>query len=98
MRQNNKKIQPLRCYNAFVIVKQRKGEMKMALMNCPECNREISDTVEQCPHCGYQLKKGYAEEDSKTTGRKFEVFRRNRKKIIIVIIALLFPKCTIITP
>lgn len=90
MRQNNKKIQPLRCYNAFVIVKQRKGEMKMALMNCPECNREISDTVEQCPHCGYQLKKGYAEEDSKTTGRKFEVFRRNRKKIIIVIIALLF--------
>jgi len=29
----------------------------MALMNCPECSREISDTIKQCPHCGYSLKK-----------------------------------------
>lgn len=25
----------------------------MALINCPECNREISDKVKSCPHCGY---------------------------------------------
>ena len=27
--------------------------MDMALINCPECNREISDKVRACPHCGY---------------------------------------------
>lgn len=25
----------------------------MALENCRECNREISDTANSCPHCGY---------------------------------------------
>jgi hypothetical protein len=29
----------------------------MALINCPECNKEVSDTALTCPHCGYQLKK-----------------------------------------
>ncbi len=25
----------------------------MALINCPECGKEISDTARACPHCGY---------------------------------------------
>jgi hypothetical protein len=29
----------------------------MALIQCPECGKEISDTVKECPNCGYQLKK-----------------------------------------
>ncbi len=29
----------------------------MALKNCPECNKEVSDTASQCPHCGYKLQK-----------------------------------------
>lgn len=29
----------------------------MALINCPECNREISDNAKSCPHCGYSIKK-----------------------------------------
>ena len=29
----------------------------MALINCPECNKEISDTVKTCPHCGYKIPK-----------------------------------------
>ena len=29
----------------------------MALVICPECNKEISDSVKKCPHCGYKLKK-----------------------------------------
>lgn len=29
----------------------------MALINCPECNKEVSDTALACPHCGYQLTK-----------------------------------------
>ena len=27
----------------------------MALINCPECNKQISDRAESCPHCGYPL-------------------------------------------
>lgn len=29
----------------------------MALIKCPECGREISDTCNYCIHCGYRLKK-----------------------------------------
>lgn len=28
----------------------------MALINCPECNREISDSALSCPQCGYHLR------------------------------------------
>lgn len=27
----------------------------MALINCPECLKEISTDAEQCPHCGYKI-------------------------------------------
>jgi hypothetical protein len=27
----------------------------MALINCPECNKEISNTAKTCPSCGYRL-------------------------------------------
>lgn len=27
----------------------------MALIKCPECHHEVSDTAETCPHCGYRL-------------------------------------------
>lgn len=27
----------------------------MALINCPECSKEISDQVRACPHCGFPL-------------------------------------------
>ena len=29
----------------------------MALINCAECLKEISDQAKFCPHCGYPLKK-----------------------------------------
>ena len=29
----------------------------MALINCPECNKEISDKAECCINCGYKLQK-----------------------------------------
>lgn len=29
----------------------------MALIKCPECEKEISDTVKRCPNCGYRIKK-----------------------------------------
>ena len=27
----------------------------MALMNCPECKKEISSTCKSCPHCGFPV-------------------------------------------
>lgn len=29
----------------------------MALINCPECNKEISTKATSCPNCGYTLVK-----------------------------------------
>lgn len=29
----------------------------MALVNCPECNKEVSTTALRCPSCGKQLRK-----------------------------------------
>lgn len=28
----------------------------MALIKCPECGKEISDTIKKCPNCGYRKK------------------------------------------
>ena len=28
----------------------------MSLISCPECNQEVSDTVENCIKCGFSLK------------------------------------------
>ena len=33
-----------------------KGCDNMALINCPECGKEISDKSTQCIHCGYPIK------------------------------------------
>lgn len=30
----------------------------MALINCPECGKEISDSAKNCQNCGYPLRKG----------------------------------------
>ena len=27
----------------------------MALIHCPECNKEVSDKAQSCPHCGYPI-------------------------------------------
>ena len=35
----------------------------MALINCPECGHQMSDTVKKCPNCGYKVKNS-----SKTKG------------------------------
>lgn len=29
----------------------------MALIKCPECGKDVSDTIESCIHCGFALKK-----------------------------------------
>lgn len=31
--------------------------INMALINCPECKKEVSDKATKCPHCGFSLKR-----------------------------------------
>jgi len=33
----------------------------MALIHCPECNKEISDKATACPNCGYPICNGFVE-------------------------------------
>lgn len=54
----------------------------MALIKCPECNHEVSDTAITCPNCGYALKKNIAQE------KRASFFESNRKAIIGVVIAV----------
>ena len=37
----------------------------MALIKCPECNKEISDQAISCPHCGFPLSKLGIEKQNK---------------------------------
>ncbi len=34
----------------------------MALINCPECEQEVSDQAMACPHCGHPIRGGYGYE------------------------------------
>lgn len=53
----------------------------MALINCPECGKEISDKAASCPHCGYPL-------PSKDASQ-LEEARRKDKQALVKIGALL---------
>jgi uncharacterized membrane protein len=35
----------------------------MALINCPECGKQVSDSAPSCPHCGYLLIEKYKNKD-----------------------------------
>lgn len=34
--------------------------MPMALINCPECGHQMSDTAKQCTNCGYKINGSHA--------------------------------------
>lgn len=57
----------------------------MALINCPECEKEISDKVKNCPHCGYPL--------TDDTPQKVEVtgvnIKDNSKRKIVIGVAVI---------
>ena len=45
----------------------------MALIVCPECGREkVSDQAEQCPDCGFPIKKHIANEKKKATQERIQ--------------------------
>ncbi len=42
----------------------------MALINCPECGKEISDKSEKCIHCGYPIQQSNL---CKINGKEFDL-------------------------
>lgn len=58
----------------------------MALINCPECNKDVSDTALSCPHCGFRVanyieelnRKRCALEKEQETKRLLEMKQRER--------------------
>ena len=56
----------------------------MALINCPECGKEISNQTEKCIHCGYPLGSG-KKETKKKEQRKKHNFRFTPKSLYTVL-------------
>ena len=54
----------------------------MALINCPECEKEVSDSAKLCPHCGYKI-------NSKKASSLFKGISKTRLIIIGVLIVLI---------
>lgn len=49
---------------AAKIIIHKKQIKTMALIQCPECDTEISDTAQSCPKCGYPIKKKKTEKNT----------------------------------
>ena len=67
----------------------------MSLINCPECNKEVSDSAPSCIHCGYPLEKESEPPVSKDpVATKSEKVRKNSEgqinKAIDAIFALIY--------
>lgn len=74
-----------------------KGEMNMAMINCPECGKEISETAESCPNCGYKLQKQVQWSAGTTSSGTYSssVIPKQKKKkptwaiwVIVIIVAI----------
>lgn len=56
----------------------------MALQRCPDCRKKISDTVEQCVHCGFSFREADLEKfRQKMEERRLLNQEINRKSVKI---------------
>ncbi len=62
----------------------------MSLILCPECNKEISDKVKSCPHCGYPFDDiSLKNEPQKVEITSINFKPRNPRRIKTIIILIL---------
>lgn len=61
----------------------------MALIKCPECQREVSDKAQNCPHCGYPMREEKTAEQ-KENPKPEKPKKKLDKMYIAIIIALVF--------
>ena len=55
----------------------------MALIKCPECDKNISDKAESCPHCGYSFEKKANNNTLETLKGKW-----NNKYLLVLLVLL----------
>lgn len=55
----------------------------MALIQCPECGKEVSDKAPACVHCGYPLHLKQQEEAAKRAKEEWEQTKRDQKRMIL---------------
>lgn len=58
----------------------------MALINCPECGHDVSDTAESCPNCGYSISH-YLPRPRRTT---LHTVKRYSYNFFLIILGVLF--------
>lgn len=67
----------------------------MALINCPECNKELSDKVKSCPHCGYPFENEKDNNENQQTSmveteiEKLEKPKKPKKIKMVIILTIL---------
>ena len=49
----------------------------MALIKCPECGKDISDTVKSCIHCGYMINLKENETDTSVNQQDNNIINNN---------------------
>lgn len=71
----------LRAAHFFCFTERKNwGGKNMALVQCPECGKEISDQAISCPNCGYTMRK----EENVANAVAVPVKRAPNKRLIVV--------------
>ncbi len=65
----------------------------MAVINCPECNGKVSDTLSKCPHCGYVIKEEKKQSPKSDLKPILGKLKKNKKLSIIIGICLFIIIC-----
>ncbi len=65
----------------------------MALINCPNCNKKVSDSAKACPHCGFAVKKNLKEDKAKidfsNLNSLVDMAKANWKPLVVVGVAII---------
>jgi hypothetical protein len=77
------------CYSVFKGYLLIKGGFDMALITCPECNKEKSEFAKVCPHCGFPTGEEISEDKVAIAWSNLEK-KKFRKRLVALILTLLF--------
>ena len=64
----------------MILYSGNQGRNITSRINCPECNKEISNGTKSCPHCGYPLVKSEQEKSTTTQTIQKKPDPKKRKK------------------
>ena len=63
----------------------------MALIRCPECGKEVSDTCDTCIHCGYRFRNGVHEQVSDyVIAKRLRLSDNQATAIVLIVLGIIF--------